>query len=150
MEYVKRATRAASTTFDDAFAPAALTRARGDMMLASASVTRVITPSRSTRRVRARAGAAFEIPASYSGVTPCGAGVLVKVAAAEAVTKGGIVLTESAQRKPTSGACARARGEGDCTRVMRLGSWTRAREGGGRVEGLTRGSATRAREGVTR
>jgi len=28
VEYVKRATRAASTTFDDAFAPAALTRAR--------------------------------------------------------------------------------------------------------------------------
>ena len=49
-------------------------------------------------------GRPVPVPAQYTSVVPCGAGVLVKVAAAEAVTKGGIVLTESAQRKPTSGA----------------------------------------------
>jgi len=78
-------------------------------MRASVTTTRVTTPTTSRGRRGAatttttRAGATFEVPSQYTKVTPCGAGVLVKVAAAETVTKGGIVLTETAQRKPTSG-----------------------------------------------
>ena len=75
---------------------------------------------RARARVVTRAGAAFEVPSAYKTVTPCGAGVLIKVAAAETVTKGGIVLTESAQRKPTSGAskalARRARSRARATR----------------------------------
>ena len=104
---------------------------------------RVVPRARASRRVAARAGAAFEVPAAYKTVAPCGSGVLVRVAAAEAVTKGGIVLTESAQRKPTSGACAWivARRE---RRVgwVRVGAGTRAR--GGRFEGLRAERTTRA------
>jgi chaperonin GroES len=37
-------------------------------------------------------------------IKPLADRVLVKVAEAEAVTAGGIILAESAQRKPTSGA----------------------------------------------
>jgi len=80
-------------------------------MRTTVTPTRVTMPTTSARRGRrssattttTRAGATFEVPSQYSKVTPCGAGVLVKVAAAETVTKGGIVLTETAQRKPTSG-----------------------------------------------
>lgn len=79
-------------------------------MRATVTPTRVTMPTTSRGRGRSavqtttRAGATFEVPSTYTKVTPCGAGVLVKVAAAETVTKGGIVLTETAQRKPTSGA----------------------------------------------
>ena len=77
-------------------------------MRATVTPTRVTMPTTSRGRGRSamtttRAGATFEVPSQYTKVTPCGAGVLVKVAAAETVTKGGIVLTETAQRKPTSG-----------------------------------------------
>jgi len=68
---------------------------------------RRVSSARRATSTTARAAAAFEVPSQYKTVTPCGSGVLVKVAAAESVTKGGIVLTESAQRKPTSGACDR-------------------------------------------
>jgi|TARA_B100000073_G_scaffold339126_1_gene337123 chaperonin GroES len=67
-------------------------------------IARRVSSARRATSTTTRAAAPFEVPAQYTSVVPCGAGVLVKVAAAEAVTKGGIVLTESAQRKPTSGA----------------------------------------------
>ena len=92
-------------------------------MFAVSARPAVATPARVSRRrarVAVRAGAAFEVPSAYKTVTPCGAGVLIKVAAAETVTKGGIVLTESAQRKPTSGASKassrRARSRAQATR----------------------------------
>ena len=67
-------------------------------------IARRVSSARRATSTTTRAAAPFEVPAQYTSVVPCGGGVLVKVAAAEAVTKGGIVLTESAQRKPTSGA----------------------------------------------
>jgi co-chaperonin GroES (HSP10) len=99
---------------------------------------------RARARVVTRAGAAFEVPSAYKTVTPCGAGVLIKVAAAETVTKGGIVLTESAQRKPTSGAStrsidARALEDGRRDRATRAGDKGRHPN----LEGLTAGRAAR-------
>jgi co-chaperonin GroES (HSP10) len=66
------------------------------------------------------------------------------VAAAETVTKGGIVLTESAQRKPTSGAStrstdARALEDGRRDRATRAGDKGRHPN----LEGLTAGRAAR-------
>ena len=43
-------------------------------------------------------------PVSPPQISPVGTQVLVKVAEAEKTTAGGIILAESAQRKPTSGA----------------------------------------------
>ena len=43
-------------------------------------------------------------PVSPPQISPVGTQVLVKVAEAETTTAGGIILAESAQRKPTSGA----------------------------------------------
>ena len=42
-------------------------------------------------------------PRVFSQIAPLGSNVLVKVAEAETQTAGGIILAESAQRKPTSG-----------------------------------------------
>mmetsp|Transcript_33066 Transcript_33066/g.81321 ORF Transcript_33066/g.81321 Transcript_33066/m.81321 type:complete len:240 (-) Transcript_33066:128-847(-) len=67
--------------------------------------TKAAAPSRRSaarRNVSVRA-AAVELPAKYTKVVPLGERVLVKVAQAEKQTSGGILLAESAQRKPTSG-----------------------------------------------
>ena len=44
------------------------------------------------------------MPRPQSQISPVGTQVLVKVAEAETKTAGGILLAESSQRKPTSGA----------------------------------------------
>jgi len=44
------------------------------------------------------------VPRPQSQISPVGTQVLVKVAEAETKTAGGILLAESSQRKPTSGA----------------------------------------------
>jgi hypothetical protein len=69
--------------------------------------TPTMVSSRSRATTTTTRAAAFEVPSAYKTVAPCAQGVLVKVAAAEKATKGGIILTESAQRKPTSGAYTR-------------------------------------------
>jgi len=68
--------------------------------------TPTMVSSRSRATTTTTRAAAFEVPSAYKTVAPCAQGVLVKVAAAEKATKGGIILTESAQRKPTSGDIA--------------------------------------------
>jgi co-chaperonin GroES (HSP10) len=50
------------------------------------------------------AGAPFEVPAKYTKATPMGGRVLIKIAETERETKGGVLLTEGSQQKPTSGA----------------------------------------------
>jgi len=49
------------------------------------------------------AGAPFEVPAKYTKATPMGGRVLIKIAETERETKGGVLLTEGSQQKPTSG-----------------------------------------------
>ena len=112
---------------------------------ARARSRRARLPRRARARRHVRAGAAFEVPSAYKTVTPCGAGVLIKVAAAETVTKGGIVLTESAQRKPTSGASTafdrrRARSRAQATRERATRAGDKGRRGN-LFEGLTAGRA---------
>mmetsp|Transcript_10102 Transcript_10102/g.24897 ORF Transcript_10102/g.24897 Transcript_10102/m.24897 type:complete len:236 (-) Transcript_10102:386-1093(-) len=75
------------------------TPACGSLMAAAAAPRRHAAPRRGAV-VRA---AGFEMPAEYKKVTPLADRVLVKIAAAETKTTGGIILAESAQRKPTSG-----------------------------------------------
>jgi hypothetical protein len=50
------------------------------------------------------AGKAFEVPKKYTKVQPMGGRVLIKIAETEVQTKGGVLLTQGSQQKPTSGA----------------------------------------------
>ena len=52
----------------------------------------------------AMAGKPFEVPKKYTKVQPMGGRVLIKIAETERETKGGVLLTEGSQQKPTSGA----------------------------------------------
>ena len=49
------------------------------------------------------AGKPFEVPKKYTKVQPMGGRVLIKIAETERETKGGVLLTEGSQQKPTSG-----------------------------------------------
>ena len=51
----------------------------------------------------AMAGKPFEVPKKYTKVQPMGGRVLIKIAETERETKGGVLLTEGSQQKPTSG-----------------------------------------------
>jgi hypothetical protein len=60
------------------------------------------------RALRARRGAsvvraAITLPDNYSTLKAKGENIVVRVAEAEKETKGGVLLPEKAQRKPTSG-----------------------------------------------
>ena len=74
--------------------------------LAFTATTRTpkLKPTRRGDTVRAMAGAPFEVPAKYTKATPMGGRVLIKIADTEKETKGGVLLTEGSQQKPTSGA----------------------------------------------
>jgi chaperonin GroES len=68
---------------------------------AAAAPGRRVAPK---RNVAVRAAAkGFEMPEQYKKIAPTADRVLVKVAEAEKTTAGGIILAETAQRKPTSG-----------------------------------------------
>jgi len=67
---------------------------------AAAAPGRRVAPKRS---VAARAAKGFEMPDQYKKIAPTADRVLVKIAEAETTTAGGIILAETAQRKPTSG-----------------------------------------------
>jgi len=49
------------------------------------------------------AGKPFEVAKKYSKVKPMGGRVLIKIARTEVETKGGVLLTQGSQMKPTSG-----------------------------------------------
>jgi hypothetical protein len=51
------------------------------------------------------AGKPFEVAKKYSKVKPMGGRVLIKIARTEVETKGGVLLTQGSQMKPTSGTC---------------------------------------------
>ena len=77
--------------------------------MASTSSAFTVAPHRSSKTkrnlfsVRAMAGKAFEVPKKYTKVQPMGGRVLIKIAETEVQTKGGVLLTEGSQQKPTSG-----------------------------------------------
>jgi len=78
--------------------------------MASTSSAFTVAPHRSSKTkrnlfsVRAMAGKAFEVPKKYTKVQPMGGRVLIKIAETEVQTKGGVLLTQGSQQKPTSGA----------------------------------------------
>lgn len=79
---------------------------RPEMAVAAKRVA--AAPARLVRRAGGRgralvARAAVAVPDKYTKVTPTGERVFVKVAGAEAVTTGGVLLPSEAQKKPTSG-----------------------------------------------
>ena len=84
-----------TTTLAAAFTPATTT---------TTTRTSKLKPTRRGDTVRAMAGAPFEVPAKYTKATPMGGRVLIKIAETERETKGGVLLTEGSQQKPTSGA----------------------------------------------
>jgi len=77
--------------------------------MASTSSAFTVAPHRSSKTkrnlfsVRAMAGKAFEVPKKYTKVQPMGGRVLIKIAETEVQTKGGVLLTQGSQQKPTSG-----------------------------------------------
>ena len=71
------------------------------------SKSNVVKSKRSPLRGKtciAMAGKPFEVPKKYTKVQPMGGRVLIKIAETERETKGGVLLTEGSQQKPTSGA----------------------------------------------
>jgi hypothetical protein len=61
----------------------------------------------------AMAGKPFEVPKKYTKVQPMGGRVLIKIAETERETKGGVLLTEGSQQKPTSGALSSSSYDGN-------------------------------------
>jgi hypothetical protein len=79
-------------------------------MASTSSALFTVAPHRSSKTkrnlfsVRVMAGKAFEVPKKYTKVQPMGGRVLIKIAETEVQTKGGVLLTQGSQQKPTSGA----------------------------------------------
>ena len=71
----------------------------------SSSVRRMTTFRGVGTTPMAMSGKPFEVPEKFTKVQPTGGRVLIKIAETETQTKGGVLLTEGSQQKPTSGAC---------------------------------------------
>ena len=81
-------------------------------LLSKSNVVKKRSPLRGKTCI-AMAGKPFEVPKKYTKVQPMGGRVLIKIAETERETKGGVLLTEGSQQKPTSGALSSSSYDGN-------------------------------------